>query len=113
MNMEQLLRKCGFSKRYRGFLALQECVCIVLENEDALLYMTAIYNEVGSKNHISWNCVERNIRTLVNSSWENGGKEQLELLAGGVLYEKPTVGEVIEILACYIKEHPEAVAINT
>lgn len=31
----------------------------------------------------------------------------METISGGKFYSKPTVGEVIEIMACYLKEHPE------
>lgn len=107
MDMEQLLEQCRFSKRYQGYYALQECIRIALENEENLLYMTGIYMDAAQKFHISWSCVERNIRTALDYSWKNGGKEQLEILVGRVFYEKPTVSEVIEILTCYIKAHSE------
>ena len=105
MDMEQLLRQCKFSKRYQGYQAFLECLYIALENEDSLLYITGIYMDVGQKSHVSWKRVERNIRTMLDYSWRTGGKEQLESLSGGALYEKPTTGEVLEILTCYIKKH--------
>ena len=105
MEMEQVLRECRFSKRYQGYYALRECLGIALENEDTLQYMTGIYVEAAKRCPTSWHHVERNIRTMLDYSWKNGGREALEGIAGGVLYEKPTVGEVIEILTCYLKEH--------
>lgn len=105
MDIEQIFRQCRFSKRYQGYYALWECLCIALENEDELLYMTGIYVEAAKKCHTSWQQVERNIRTMLDHSWQNGGKEVLEEFAGGVLYKKPTVGEVIEILTSYLKVH--------
>ena len=107
MNIEELLRLCRFSKRYQGYQAFRECLYIVLENEDTLLYLTEIYIDAAHKCHTSWKHVERNIRTMLDYSWKTGGKEQLESLSGGILYEKPTIGEVLEILACYIKAHPD------
>lgn len=107
MDMEQLFQQCRFSKRYQGYYAFRECLSIALENEETLLYMTGIYVEAGQRCHAPWQHVERNIRTMLNYSWKNGGKEVLEMLSGGVLYQKPTVSEVIEILTCYLKEHPE------
>lgn len=107
MNMEQLFRKCKFSKRYLGYQALQECVLITLEDEEALLFMTGIYMDAAKRCHTSWKQVERNIRTMLDCSWKAGGKETLEQISGGVLYAKPSVGEVIEIFTYYLKEHPE------
>lgn len=105
MDVEKVLRYCRFSMCYRGFSELKECVLIVLENEERLLYVTDIYNEVAKKFHLSGSGVERNIRTVLGHALENGGKKRLEALAGCKFFEKPTVSEVIELLACYIKEH--------
>lgn len=107
MNMEQLFRKCRFSKRYLGYQALLECLLITLEDEEALLFMTGIYMDAAKRCRTSWKQVERNIRTMLDCSWKTGGKEPLEQISGGVLYAKPSVGEVIEIFTCYLKEHPE------
>ena len=103
MNVEQVLWNCRFSKRYEGYGELLGCVMIAMEEEDRLRYVGGIYYEVGKKHHISASGVERNIRTLLTYAWENGGKEPLEKLAGGILYEKPSVSETIEILVCYMK----------
>lgn len=102
-----MLRQCNFSKRHRGYRELRECIRIVLADEERLLYMTGVYSEVGRIFQISWSGVEKNIRTAFDYAWANGGKAQMEKLSGGVFYGKPTISEVIEIMACYIKEHPD------
>ena len=106
MTLEQLLKQCKFSKRYQGYHAFRECLLITLENEESLLYLTQIYIDAGKRCNCSWKQIERNIRTMLDYSWKMGGKEQLEYLSGSVFYEKPAVGEVIEIFTCYLKEHP-------
>ena len=108
MNMDELLRKCRFSKRYQGYYAFRECLLIALENEETLLYVTGIYKDVARKLNISWKLAERNIRTMLDCSWKTGGRRHLEELSGGTLYDKPTISEVLEILVCYLKEHPAA-----
>jgi len=80
MTVEQILRQCKFSRRHQGYHALRECIRIVMADENRLLYVTGIYCDVAKKLHISWNGVERNIRTARDYSWENGGKEELEKL---------------------------------
>ena len=107
MKVEKALSQCKFSRRYQGYYELKECIQIVLENKERLLYVTGIYQDVALKYHISTSCVERNIRTARNHAWENGGKEAFEKLSGGEFYDKPPVSEVIEILACYIKEQQQ------
>ncbi len=102
MKLEQAMQYCKFSRRYRGYRELIDCVKIALDEEERLLYVTGIYYEVGTKHHISPSGVERNIRTLVDHAWKNGAKEALEELSGGKIYDKPSVSEVIEILVCYM-----------
>lgn len=103
--MDRILKQCKFSKRHRGYQELQECIRIAVDDEARLLHMTGIYTEVAGRFQITWSGVERNIRTAFDYAWVNGGKEQMEQLSGSIFYGKPTIGEVIETLACYIKEH--------
>lgn len=107
MNIEELLKECRFSKRYQGYHVFRECLLVALKDEESLLYLTGIYAEVARKCNISWKLVERNIRTMLDYAWSIGGKESLERLSGGVLYEKPTIGEVLEILVYYLKTHAQ------
>ena len=103
MTLEQALQYCKFSKRYKGYKELLDCVNIALEEEDRLLYVSGIYCEVAKTHHISPSGVERNIRTLVDHAWKNGAKDSLESLSGGKMYDKPTVSEVIEILVRHME----------
>ena len=107
--MDKILRQCKFSKRHQGYRELRECIRIVLIDEERLLHVTGIYSEVAKTFDITWSGVERNIRTAFDYAWVNGGREEMEKMAGGVFYGKPTISEVIEVLACYTKEHPEEV----
>ena len=103
-DIDRVLRHCRFSRRYQGYRELREGVRIVMENDNSLLRVTGIYHQIAEKYDVSWESVERNLRTLINCSWDNGGKEQLESLAGGKFYQKPTTGEVLEIIAYYMKD---------
>lgn len=107
MKVKVLLRRCRFSKRYRGYQELEECIHLICQDEERLLCITKVYKDVGSSFRISWSGVERNIRTLLNAGWEKGGKEHLENVIGVELHGKPTVCELIEILACYLIDHSE------
>ncbi len=104
MKLEQALQYCKFSRRYKGYRELLDCVKIAMEEEDRLLYVSGIYCEVAKQYQISPSGVERNIRTLVDHAWKNGAKESLESLSGGKMYEKPSVSEVIEIFVCYMEK---------
>lgn len=107
MDAGKLLRQCGFSCRYRGYLELLECIHIVLANENRLLRITEVYAEAAKKFDISWSGIEKNIRTSLTRAWDRGAKEQMEQLFGGVFYETPTVGETIEMFVEYIRDHSD------
>ena len=105
MSLDRILTYCKFSKRYQGYHALRECIEIALKEEERLLYITGIYYDVAEHRGITASGVDRNIRTAIKHAWENGGKEPMEVIAGGKLYDKPSVSEVLEIMVCHIKEH--------
>ena len=107
MKMETLLSRCRFSRRFQGYRALTECINIALEDENRLLCLTDIYKEAAEKCGVSWKRLERNLRTMLDYSWKNGGMRQLEEVSGGIFYEKPTVGDVIEVIVCYLRENLE------
>lgn len=102
---EQLIRKARFSKRYQGYQYLLQCVRLVLEDDSRLCALSKqVYQPIAQKYQISYRCVERDIRTARDYAWQKGGGVFLEKISGGIFYEAPPVGELIEILAVYLKE---------
>ena len=102
MDIDKLMMYCRFSKRYSGYHAMKECLKIVMEDEKKLLYITGLYYEVGLRVHATPGGVERNLRTLVNSSWKYYGREPMEILFGAKLEKNLSVGETIELLVSYL-----------
>ena len=105
MNIDQILKQCGFHVRHRGFQALEKCVRLALEDETKLLSVTALYKEVALSHHVQWSAVERSIRVAVTHAWSNGGKEQMEHVFRCSIPFKPTAGEMIELLTNYMLEN--------
>ena len=103
MNLEQILKQCGFHVKYRGFRALEECVRLALEDEAKLLSITALYKEVALSSHVQWSAVERSIRVAVTYAWRYGGRKQMERVFRCQIPSKPTAGEMIELLVNYIQ----------
>ena len=102
---EQLIREAKFSKRYQGYQYLLECIELVLEDDSRLCALSKqAYQPIAQKYQISYRCVERDIRTARDYAWQKGGGVFLEKISGGIFYEAPPVGELIEILAVYLKE---------
>lgn len=106
MDIDSLLKQCRFPKRLNGYYPLRECVKIVVEDENRLLNLSSVFSEVSNRLQVNYDTIERNIRTIIKHSWTRGGKEELEKISNGTLYQSPSVGEIIEILACYLIDHP-------
>mgnify|MGYP001625357800 FL=1 len=105
---EQLIRKARFSKRYQGYQYLLQCVELVLDDDSRLCALSKqVYQPVAQKYRISCRCIGRDIRTARDHAWQRGCKEFLEEISGGTFYGAPSVGELIEILAVYLKEEQE------
>ncbi|HBA63092.1 MAG TPA: hypothetical protein DCZ20_04470 [Lachnospiraceae bacterium] len=103
---EKLLRETKFSRRYQGYEYLVICVERVVEEDRRLCALIKeVYQPVADKYHVTYKAVERDIRTARDKAWGSGGKEVIERISGGEFYEPPTVGELIEILAEYLKKN--------
>lgn len=103
---EQLIREAKFSKRYQGYQYLLECIELVLEDDSRLCALSKqVYQPIARQYHVSYRCIERDIRTARDYAWLKGGKGVLEEISGGKFFEIPSVGELIEILAVYLKEN--------
>ena len=102
---EQLIRKAKFSKRYQGYQYLLQCIELVLDDDSRLCALSKqVYQPIARKYKVSYRCIERDIRTARDYAWQRGGKEFLEEISGGKFFEVPTVGELIEIFAVYLRE---------
>lgn len=102
---DELLQNARFSKRYQGYHYLLLCVELAAEDELRLCSLIKqIYQPVADQYQLTYQDIERNIRTARDYAWQNGGKEFIEKISSGKFYEPPTVGELIEILAGYPNE---------
>lgn len=103
---EKLLREAKFSRRYQGYEYLVICVSRVVEEDSRLCALIKeVYQPVADMYHVTYKSVERDIRTARDNAWDNGGKEVIERISGGKFYDPPSVGELIEILAEYLKKN--------
>ena len=108
---EQLIRKARFSKRYQGYQYLLQCIELVLDDDSRLCALSKqVYQPIAQKYQVSYRCIERDIRTARDYAWQKGGKEVLEEISGGKFFEVPTVGELIEIFAIYLRDELQCTA---
>lgn len=103
-----LLRMIGMRSNYSGYNYLAYAISLVLENPDYLRNITrTLYGTVGEKYGVTNLCVEAAIRTLITNYWNQNDTRILSSVLGYPLFDKPTAGELISILADFLREHPD------
>lgn len=108
MTSTEIVQKLGIHSIYCGYAYVIYATELASENNGYLLAITKwLYPEVAAHFNTTYSRVERGIRTVVNSCWQDGNKEFLSEMAGHTLLKKPTSGEFIAILSEYLKSHRE------
>lgn len=101
-----LLRRLGVNNSYVGFRYTSYGVIRAIANPELLVYISkGLYVEISVEYHTSIGCVERNIRTIINTIWLHGNRELLNQVFGFELEQKPRNGAFIDALAHYVIEH--------
>ena len=68
-------------KRYVGYDYVVYGLTLMLEDEDRATYITkSLYVDIAKHYNTTWNCVEKNIRTVVHSIWDLADPELLRLV---------------------------------
>lgn len=91
---------------YKSSCALDQtayAVCLAMEERSRLAHVTKeVYPEVAIRFRTSWRNVERNIRNVRDTIWENGERERLEKISGIKFSKRPTNTELLTILTDYL-----------
>lgn len=99
LKIHNLLHRLGIAATYRGFCQSAYAVMLAAEDMERLLQVTKLlYGEVAKEFHTSFQCVERNIRTVAAVAWKEN-RPFLEALADHPLSQPPTPSQFIDILA--------------
>ena len=102
--IERLIRRLGIGATYRGYRYLCYGVSLCLTDEEYLLSISKLlYPIIAKEFNTTLSSVERDIRTVVQVCWDKGNKSLLQDIAYRPLYNKPTAGEVLDILVAYIQ----------
>lgn len=105
-SIEKLLLQMGVNKSYVGFNFTVQAVGQVLADENKISLISKwLYPDIAKMNSTSVECVERNIRTIVNTIWYKGNRELLQACSMVRLTEKPNNTQFISILSTYIKNN--------
>lgn len=101
-----LLRRLGVNNSYKGFRYTTYGTNLAIYDPDLLTYISkGLYVEIACRFLTSAGCVERDIRTVVKTIWENGDRALLNEVFGRELEKKPHNGAFIDAVAHYVVEH--------
>lgn len=105
--VHKLLRQLGGNGGYLGFFYVAKAVELVMNHETGFYQCKWLYHEVANEYQTTSFCVERNIRTLVDSIWNRGNRDFLEEIIPYPKGQKPKNAQFIDGLAIYLLENAE------
>ena len=85
MNYEKIiintLDSFGVSRSYTGYNYVVYGLLLILEDSGRIECITkALYLDVAKHFHTTWNCVEKNMRTVVNHVWDSHNTHRLPII---------------------------------
>lgn len=97
--IQQLLHRLGVTENYTGFPHTVYAVQLSIDDPDRLQLITKrLYPDVARRYGVTWQAVERDIRTVVSVAW-TADPALLSELAGRELAGKPNNASFLSILA--------------
>lgn len=106
-----ILKQLGIGRSYQGYDYIVDGVLLVLEDASRLEFVTkSLYPDIAKKHHTSWNCVERNIRTVIDVIWKEGSSDLLFEICGDEGAERPKNTRFLELMCEYVKRLEEECA---
>lgn len=105
LDAERLLRLLGVSGKLSGFhFAVYMLEQVQEKPEYVLLITKRLYSQTAQYFHTTTNCVERNLRTLVQACWRQPNHSLLERIAGHPLSQPPTNAQFIDMVAAFLRK---------
>lgn len=103
--IKSVLRRLGVKTSNQGYHFTAYGILLVLKNKDYLSFITkSLYIDIAIEFHTSWKCVERNIRTIVDSVWKTDNIELLIEICNGTHTTRPINKEFFELMYHYFEK---------
>ena len=108
MNYENViistLDSFGVNRSYTGYDYVIHSLLLIIEDSDRLNCITkSLYLDIARHFHTSWNCVEKNMRTIVTSVWNSHNTELLDVIFNKSNRDKkPTNKEFLKYMYYYV-----------
>ena len=100
LDAERLLRLLGVTGKLSGFRYAVYMVEQVRDQPDDVLLITKrLYKQTADHFNTTPSCVERNLRTLIQSCWNQLDHDFLNVIAGTQLRQPPTNSQFIDMMA--------------
>lgn len=104
LDAARLLRLLGVNGKLAGFHYAAYMVEQVRDQPENMVLITKrLYMQTAEHFNTTPSCVERNLRTLIQSCWSYPDHSLLNLIAGTELKQPPTNSCFIDILAAYLR----------
>lgn len=99
LDAERLLRLLGVTGKLSGFRYAVYMVEQVRDQPDNVLLITKrLYKQTADHFNTTPSCVERNLRTLIQSCWNQLDHDFLNVIAGTQLRQPPTNSQFIDMM---------------
>lgn len=96
--IHELVRSLGVHATYKGYHYIVHALCLAMEDHKRLMYITKrLYPLIAAEYGTNSQCVERDIRTVINSCWK-GKPELIHKIAPYALKSRPSTSEFLDIL---------------
>lgn len=104
LDAARLLRLLGVNGKLAGFHYAAYMVEQVRDQPENMVLITKrLYMQTAEHFNTTPSCVERNLRTLIQSCWSYPDHSLLNLISGTELRQPPTNSHFIDILAAYLR----------
>lgn len=101
--VERILRSLHITGKLDGLRYLVYAISATVHDPESTRFITKeLYPEIGKHFGVTAAAAERAMRTAIQTSWDRGGRETLDKMAGFHLTERPTNSEFLDIVAAYI-----------
>ncbi len=101
-----ILDSLGANKSFIGYDYVVEGIMEMLKDKECVTCITkSLYIDIARRHNTTWNCVEKNIRTVVNSLWDSRNAELIEhIFKKSIKDKRPTNKEFFKYMYEYILE---------
>ena len=105
LDADRLLRLLGVSGKLSGFYYAVYMLEQVQQKPDHVLLITKrLYKQTAQHFETTSGCVERNLRTVIQTCWRYPDHSFLNLIMGIPLVQPPTNTQFIDMLAAYLRD---------